>query len=320
MYGARFRREGRKAISGLIEKRWQLPKLSVQSWTISDELVLDTMRIPVCKAKELDHHDGSRVWGADFNFSLWNFAVTAHQRISTLLHSSIFIQEHGIYIIDEHWIYRWIKLAGEKQSIDVTTFGKLGYNLYASRLRHQSARDSITKVFVDVFKLKPTDCTITDIKGEKPYVLTPNVLRVWKQMAWALHAKQPLLITGDEGCGKSDCVLAIASVLGVSIHQSCLTPETEPASLVGQLAPSDSNEAGGRIVWHDGVVTTAFLRGEWALLDNLSQAEASVLERLNPVVSILFFSPPFCLLICLISWRFQLSGYLQRKAIHKTRK
>lgn len=40
-------------------------------------------------------------------------------------------------------------------------------------------------------------------------------------------------------------------------------------------------------MWHDGVVTTAFKNGEWVLLDNLSQAEASVLERLNPIVCFL---------------------------------
>jgi midasin (ATPase involved in ribosome maturation) len=40
----------------------------------------------------------------------------------------------------------------------------------------------------------------------------------------------------------------------------------------------------GRIQWHDGELTKAFCGGEWLLLDNINQAEASVLERLNPVM------------------------------------
>lgn len=64
--------------------------------------------------------------------------------------------------------------------------------------------------------------------------------------------------------------------------------ETETASLVGQFLPNDAPPLPGaaqdRIVWRDGVVTQAFCGGDWALLDNLSEAEAAVLERLNPLL------------------------------------
>jgi len=37
-------------------------------------------------------------------------------------------------------------------------------------------------------------------------------------------------------------------------------------------------------VWVDGTVTAAFKAGQWLCLDNLGEAEASVLERLNPLL------------------------------------
>jgi midasin (ATPase involved in ribosome maturation) len=52
---------------------------------------------------------------------------------------------------------------------------------------------------------------------------------------------------------------------------------------VGQYLPSD-NPALERIAWHDGPVTHAYTTGSWLLLDNLSEAEPAVLERLNPVL------------------------------------
>ncbi len=109
-------------------------------------------------------------------------------------------------------------------------------------------------------------------------------MRTWKLIAWALNSAQPILLTGEEGCGKTDCILAIAMLNGSHVHQCCLTPETDSSTLVGQLTPNDNPDSAEHIVWSDGIVTKAFVEGSWALLDNLNQAEANVLERLNPVV------------------------------------
>ena len=68
--------------------------------------------------------------------------------------------------------------------------------------------------------------------------------------------------------------------------------ETEPSALVGQYVPSDRKTAAAGdvdpIVWVDGVVTSAFKEGSWICVDGLGEAEAAVLERLNPILE----SPP----------------------------
>ena len=95
----------------------------------------------------------------------------------------------------------------------------------------------------------------------------------------------PVLITGSEGCGKSQAVSAYSEIFCSSLTKVCLTPDSEPSLLVGQLIPNDQlNSKSERIVWQDGVITESIKNSSWVLLDNLNQAESAVLERLNPVL------------------------------------
>lgn len=97
---------------------------------------------------------------------------------------------------------------------------------------------------------------------------------------WSLRSSHPVLITGNDGCGKSECVSSFGSLFGSEVNVCCLTPETEPSYLVGQLMPKQDK----KIEWENGEMTKAYLNGNWILLDNINQAEASVLERLNPIM------------------------------------
>jgi MoxR-like ATPase len=82
------------------------------------------------------------------------------------------------------------------------------------------------------------------------------------------------LFRGESGCGKSETIRKFAYLLRRKLAELCVIPETEPSALIGQLAP---NEKKGVPAWLDGVVTEAFRNDFWVLLDNLNQAEASVL-------------------------------------------
>jgi len=79
---------------------------------------------------------------------------------------------------------------------------------------------------------------------EFPRVLSARLLKVWKQLAWSrqTNSPHPVLITGGDGCGKSDCILAFSQLQGKHLRQVSLTPETEPSLLIGQLTPNDKPE------------------------------------------------------------------------------
>ncbi len=83
---------------------------------------------------------------------------------------------------------------------------------------------------------------------------------------------QPVLLVGLDGVGKSDCVVALAALLGKALERVCITGETDSAELVGQLSPAT-------LKWADGPVTKAIRSQAWCLLDNLDAADAVVMVR-----------------------------------------
>jgi midasin (ATPase involved in ribosome maturation) len=92
------------------------------------------------------------------------------------------------------------------------------------------------------------------------------------QRVFVLHRAQPVLLVGLDGVGKSDCVVALAALLGKALERVCITGETDSAELVGQLSPAT-------LKWADGPVTKAIRSQAWCLLDNLDAADAVVMVR-----------------------------------------
>jgi len=122
----------------------------------------------------------------------------------------------------------------------------------------------------------------------KPFVVTPRVQRLWEQLLLALHVRnEHILVVGSVGCGKTETLRALCTLLQQNLDHVYLTPETETAELVGQLVPNtDRGNNGDRFVFRDGPVTRAVRdpTGRWVLADDINTADAAVMERLNPVL------------------------------------
>ncbi|CAF4499017.1 unnamed protein product, partial [Rotaria sp. Silwood2] len=164
--------------------------------------------------------------------------------------------------------------------------------MYINRFRHIQAQNKVRECFTRHFKDFNISNTVSDnalVQPEIPYIFTNRILSTLKQVSFNLNIKQPILVTGSEGCGKSDLLLTLGWLNGQQVYQLDITPETEPSALIGQIIPNETKNKndpnyGEKLIWQNGCVTRSYIDGQWVLLDNFNTAESSVLERLNPVL------------------------------------
>lgn len=106
----------------------------------------------------------------------------------------------------------------------------------------------------------------------------------------ALQCSEPALLIGHTGCGKTTiCQLAAAllngdqQLLSINCHM-----HTEASDFLGGLRPaatSSENDSNQRLFqWVDGPLVVAMKAGNMFLVDEISLADDSVLERLNSVL------------------------------------
>ncbi|CAF4262361.1 unnamed protein product, partial [Rotaria sp. Silwood2] len=311
VYGARFRDLGRSLVYNILTDDghggWGSPSLEAIKFVIDQknrQLRFDNVSCAIKMNYEVfnPQTEWIRLFktadlkAIPFDVHVWESTHKVHVAIhQTILHHD-FISAHGIHRINLNWLYDWLISATRGNYLnDESKFLQLGCQLYTNRFRHKEAQKKIVECFKNTFSTYKFDIVHQDQTTahiEVPYVLTSRNLTTLKQVCFNRHIKQPILVTGAEGCGKSELLLTLAWLIGESIEQLNITPETEPSALIGQMIPNTheysddpkNSNRGKKLIWENGCVTKAFLNGHWVLLDNLNVAESSVLERMNPIL------------------------------------
>ncbi|CAF4694006.1 unnamed protein product, partial [Rotaria sp. Silwood1] len=316
VYGARYRHVGRTLVEKILtddgKGGWGSPALNDIKFTVDhkqNKIFFDNVQCSIRLDSSID--DSENEWNRIINSAelknvkydknLWNLAIQTHQAVHKLMLDREFIYTHAVYRIDRSWLEEWIISAAQSHRLEKhDEFAIHGCQLYENHVRHTEAQTKIRSCFTNIFKkVDFTKITFKDclVQPEIPYVLTNRALKTLKQVCFNRTIKQPILVTGPEGCGKSELLLTLAWFCGQQVQQLNITPETEPSALIGQLIPNDNSDKNEqnkdkKLIWQNGSVTTAYTTGQWVLLDNLSVAESSVLERLNPVLE---QNPMLCL-------------------------
>ena len=112
-----------------------------------------------------------------------------------------------------------------------------------------------------------------------------------------LRFQEPVLLVGETGCGKTSVSAAVSKDI---LAQTFLTVNchlnTEATDFLGGLRPCRNRAAAGGegegkgvdsdrlFEWSDGPLVNAMLRGHVFLIDEISLADDSVIERLNSVL------------------------------------
>lgn len=110
------------------------------------------------------------------------------------------------------------------------------------------------------------------------YILTRSVREHLKNLARAIMIKKyPVLLQGPTSSGKTSLVQYLAAITG---HEFVRINNHEHTDLQEYLG-SYVADAGGKLVFHEGVLVKAARNGCWIVLDELNLAPSDVLEALN---------------------------------------
>ncbi|XP_040568870.1 uncharacterized protein [Lepeophtheirus salmonis] len=181
-------------------------------------------------------------------------------------------------------------------------FAEEGYMVLVSRIRRKDEEDVIKEHIEKITKIKLCDEEILTFTSEKNglatmceqlfllksyknsgIVWTHNAQRMAILLLHAIRFKEPVLLVGETGCGKTTIVQEIANFLKQNLKIINCHLHTETSDFLGGLRPSrDEREA--LFQWNDGPLIQTMKNGDILLVDEISLADDSVIERMNSVL------------------------------------
>lgn len=121
------------------------------------------------------------------------------------------------------------------------------------------------------------------------FVWTPSARRLGLLTSLAYKFNEPFLLVGDTGVGKTTICQLLASLNQKPLHIVNCHMHSEAADFLGSMRPvrqdSSSSSSTERLFeWCDGPLVIACRGGDDFLIDEISLADDSVLERLNSLL------------------------------------
>ncbi len=248
-------------------------------------------------------------------------------------------------------LFRW---AG-RDAVGYQELAENGYMLLAERARREDDRAVVKSVIESIMKVRIDETTLYsfdrfgddvkiflgfDIPSSSNIVWTKAMQRLFILVGRALRSKEPVLLVGETGSGKTSICQVYANAVNKHLFSLNCHQNTETADLIGGLRPIRNKAAveaetfsevsslllqcgvigvsnntasllsaidqleksqlvdsvkarevrqklrriTGIFEWHDGPLVEAMKAGDIFLLDEISLADDSVLERLNSVL------------------------------------
>ncbi|CAF4426958.1 unnamed protein product, partial [Adineta steineri] len=110
--------------------------------------------------------------------------------------------------------------------------------------------------------------------------------------ALCIEFDEPALLVGETGCGKTTICEILSQINKQKLFTINCHTTTESADFLGSIRPVRRNEQNsnsdnnnpGLFEWQDGALVCSMKEGALFLIDEISLADDSVLERLNSVL------------------------------------
>ncbi|XP_053447165.1 midasin isoform X2 [Nycticebus coucang] len=228
--------------------------------------------------------------------------------------SSVFAGKQGFITLRD--LFRWAeryRLAEqtEKDQDWLQHLANDGFMLLAGRVRKQEEVDVIQEVLEKHFKKKlcpqslfskenvlkllgnlSTDLSMLESRFSH-IVWTEGMRRLAMLVGRALEFGEPVLLVGDTGCGKTTICQLFAALTKQKLYSVNCHLHMETSDFLGGLRPvrhksrdQEEMDISRLFEWHDGPLVLAMKEDGFFLLDEISLADDSVLERLNSVLEV----------------------------------
>ncbi|KPA75401.1 putative mitochondrial hypothetical protein [Leptomonas pyrrhocoris] len=113
-------------------------------------------------------------------------------------------------------------------------------------------------------------------------LLLPSQAHLVKSVLVCVEQSQFALLVGPSGAGKTFVLRTAAALAGAKLVTFSMTASCDTVDLLGGFDQVEGKQ--GEFEWRDSLVLEAMLQGHWLVLDNVNYCNASVLDRLNPLV------------------------------------
>nr|XP_036870003.1 midasin [Manis javanica] len=228
--------------------------------------------------------------------------------------SSVFAGKQGFITLRD--LFRWAeryRLAEqtEKEYDWLQHLANDGFMLLAGRVRKQEEVNVIQEVLEKHFKkklcpqslfskenvlklLSKLSSQISTLESKfKHIVWTKDMQRLAMLVGRALEFCEPVLLVGDTGCGKTTICQVFADLANQKLYSVNCHLHMETSDFLGGLRPvrqktkdKEEIDTSRLFEWHDGPLVLAMKEDGFFLLDEISLADDSVLERLNSVLEV----------------------------------
>ncbi|KAG5506394.1 hypothetical protein JKF63_05897 [Porcisia hertigi] len=113
-------------------------------------------------------------------------------------------------------------------------------------------------------------------------LLLPSQAHLVRSLLVCAGQNQFALLVGPSGAGKTFILRTAAALAGAKLVTFSMTASCDTVDLLGGFDQVEGKQ--GEFEWRDSLVLEAMLQGHWLVLDNVNYCNASVLDRLNPLV------------------------------------
>ncbi|XP_051581140.1 midasin isoform X2 [Myxocyprinus asiaticus] len=226
--------------------------------------------------------------------------------------SSVFAGKHGFITLRD--LFRWAERYRLEEQNDSSRdwlqhLADDGYMLLAGRVRKPEEVQTIQSILEKHFKrtvnpdtlfseaqvtsqFSPFVDSIAGVPEEFGHVVwTQGMRRLAVLVGRALRFGESVLLVGDTGCGKTTICQLFAALAGQKFFSLNCHLHMETSDFLGGLRPvrhtgtQQADVEDGRLFeWNDGPLVLAMKQDGVFLMDEISLADDSVLERLNSVL------------------------------------